>query len=85
MSTLSEEEYGVDEDENYGVNVCVPGSNGIVIPPIDIGLPRDCVACLESVVDPLSESEQFGIDIYIDTKVPILELLQQLDDTESNF
>ena len=31
-STLSEVELGVDEDEDNGVNVSIPGSNGIVIP-----------------------------------------------------
>ena len=63
--------YGVDEE-----GVGSPGSDedGVVVPPLDFELTGEQLRELQAAVHPLSDSEEFGIDLYIRT----LEFLEAI-------
>ena len=54
--------YGIDEE-----GVGSPGSDeeGVVVPPLDFGLTEEQLRELQAAVNPLRDSEEFGIDLYI--------------------
>ena len=54
--------YGSENDDDDDVTV-LP-KNSLDIPPIDIYLSEDCLQILKQLVDPLSQSESYGIDLY---------------------
>lgn len=51
--------YGVEEDGSTPYD-----DEGVEVPPCRISLPRDQLEELVETIDPLSESDDFGIDIY---------------------
>ena len=59
------EMYGIDGD------VTVPDDEddeeGVEVPPTELDLSPDNISELQSIVDPLSESEEFGIDLFMQT------------------
>ena len=63
--------YGIDEE-----GVGSPGSDedGVVVPPLDFELTGEQLRELQAAVHPLSDSEEFGIDLYIRT----LEFLEAI-------
>lgn len=61
--------YG-SEDEDFAVSP----KNGLDIPPIDISLSEDCLEILRLMVDPLSQSESYGVDLYEKS----LDIIQEL-------
>ena len=65
------EAYGIDEG-----GVGSPGSDeeGVVVPPLDFELTGEQLRELQAAVHPLSDSEEFGIDLYIRT----LEFLEAI-------
>ena len=64
------EYYGSEDDD-----VAVSPKNSLDIPPIDINLSEDCLEILKLMVNPLSQSESYGIDLYERTLSIIQELL----------
>ena len=58
-------DYGVD-DEDSDLHA-VPDSIGVNVPHIGIGLPENCIEILNSLIDPVADGEQYGIDIYVNT------------------
>lgn len=62
--------------EFYGSTdyIVVTPENAVVVPPIDIDFNDDCLEVLQLLVDPLSNSESYGIDLYQQT----LSVVQQL-------
>ena len=69
--------YGIDND--LGVFVATDTHEGVEVPPTDIGLSDQQVEDLQSAVDPLSESQEFGVDLYLQT----LELILSFNISES--
>ena len=55
--------------------------NSLDIPPIDIYLSEDCLQILKQMVDPLSQSESYGIDLY-ERSLDILQELLILSNSE---
>ena len=66
------EYYGSEDDDD---DVAVSSKNSLEIPPIDINLSEDCLEILKLMVDPLSQSESYGIDLYERTLGILQELL----------
>ena len=60
--------YGSEDDD---VVVC---TNSLDVPLIDINLSEDCLQILKMLVDPLSKSESYGINLY----ERILNIVQEL-------
>ena len=58
---VNEETYGVEEDG------LVESENGITIPDIQVVLTTQQKSTLSRTIDPLSESENHGIDLYEQT------------------
>lgn len=59
FDTVSEY-YGTEED----IVIIPENTQPVVIPPIDISLTEDYLEVLMLLVDPLSESELYGVDLY---------------------
>ena len=64
------EYYGSGDDD-----VAVLSRKSLNIPPIDINLGEDCLEVLRVMVDPLSQSDSYGIDLYERTLSIIQEVL----------
>ena len=64
--------YGVDEDE------LMPVTEGVHVPENRLNLTPETVAVLQLHVDPLAESENFGVELYEST-VAFLETHMQSD------
>ena len=58
---VNEETYGVEEDGLVG------SENGIAIPDTQVVLTKQQKSTLQRTIDPLSESENHGIDLYEQT------------------
>lgn len=61
--------YGIEHD--LQVSLASDGE-GVEVPPTDIGLSDEQMEELQSTVDPLKESQEFGIDLYLQTVQLIL-------------
>lgn len=72
LDNISEYNYGSEDDDDDAV--AVSSKNSLEIPPIDINLSEGCIEILKLMVDPLSQSESYGIDLYQRT----LDILQEL-------
>ena len=70
LDTVSEY-YGSEDDDD----VMVSSRTSLDVPPIDINLSGDCLEILKLMVDPLSQSDSYGIDLYERTLCIIQELL----------
>ena len=71
------DDYGVDDEDSDLIVTPVPDSIGVNVPHIGIGLPENCIEILNSRIDPVADSEQYGIDIYVNTLSAVEELLEQ--------
>ena len=71
------ETYGIDGD------LTVPDDEddeeGVEVPPTELDLSPDNISELQSIVDPLSESEEFGIDLFMQT----LQIIEAFTSTSS--
>lgn len=65
--------YSSEDDDDIDVAVSL-GNNALDIPPVDINLGEECLEILKLMVDPLSQSDSYGIDLYKRT----LSILQEL-------
>ena len=65
--------YGSEDDDDIDVAVSL-GNNALDLPPVDINLGEECLEILKLMVDPLSQSDSYGIDLYKRT----LSILQEL-------
>lgn len=66
------EYYGSEEDDD---DIAVLPKNSLDIPPIEINLTEDGLEILKLIVNPLSQSESYGIDLYERTLGVLQELL----------
>lgn len=63
--------YGIDND--LGVSIASDGDDeGVAVPPIELGLSDEHIAVLTAAVDPLSASQEFGVDLYLQAVQMIL-------------
>ena len=58
------ESYGIDEDLGISTSDDDEDAEGVEVPPVDIHLSENQIAGLQSTVDPLSTSVEFGVDLY---------------------
>ena len=57
--------YGIDSD--LGVPDCGEDEEGVEVPPTELDLSPENISELQSIVNPLSECEEFGIDLFMQT------------------
>jgi len=77
------EMYGIDYD--LGVSIATDEDDeGVEIPPTDLGLSEEQITELQSTVNPLDESQDFGVDLYIATKELILSFFPEDTDTSES-
>jgi hypothetical protein len=72
--------------ESYGSadDIVVTPDNAVVVPPIDIDFNEDCLEVLKLLVDPLSDSVSYGIDLYEQTLSIVQHLLSLTSSTASD-
>ena len=73
--------YGSEDDDDIDVAVSL-GNNALDIPPVDINLGEECLEILKLMVDPLSQSDSYGIDLYKRTLSILQELLILTNNSE---
>ena len=59
------ETYGIDSD--LGVSGDEDDAEGVEIPPTEIDLSSENISELQSTVNPLSDSDGFGVDLFMQT------------------
>ena len=64
------ETYGIDSD--LGISIPSDEDNRVEVPETNLDISDDQMAQLQSAIDPLSESHEFGVDLFLQT----LELLR---------
>ena len=69
------ETYGIDSD--LGVSGDEDDAEGVVIPPTEIDLSSENIGELQSRVNPLSDSDEFGVDLFMQ----ILQIVEAFTST----
>jgi hypothetical protein len=69
------ETYGIDSD--LGVSDDEDDTEGVEIPPTELDLSSENISELQSSVNPLSESDDFGVDLFMQT----LQIVQAFTST----
>ena len=71
------ETYDIDSD--IGVSDDEDDEEGVEVPPTELNLSPENISELQSRVNPLSESEEFGVDLFMQT----LQILQAFTSTST--